>query len=406
MGKTIQASTPVRLLEPLTSFRFFAALLVFSWHTHIFANYLDKYEFGYVGVSFFFILSGFILTYVYFSRLASGNLRKVKSFYAARIAKLYPVHLLTFLVALTLGLQTLQLQYTTHLLTRVFSTALMNLTLTQSFYPSNIVNFSFNGVAWSISDELFFYALFPVIIYLVARYRHIATPKRLVLAWFIIWASLIGFLATKQSVIDNWVYYIFPPLRLVDFTGGVVLGMCFLKIIENPNNFFDRLQHKYFSVLEVAALSIIVAATLISPYLPQTLRFGMFLIPFWSLVIFVFAWQKGIVSRILSAKSLIFLGNVSFSFYMIHQLIIRTFSSVNIDHRDLVSFAVSLGLASAIYILFEEPYRVRLKTYLEQLTLPSFSFTTAIKRRIPQFSPKPALEEQPVPVLDTTQSTE
>ncbi|WP_041064256.1 acyltransferase family protein [Cohnella kolymensis] len=58
------------------------------------------YQFGYVGVSFFFVLSGFILFYNYHSQFTAFKMPSIKRFYIARIAKIYPVHLLTLVLAI------------------------------------------------------------------------------------------------------------------------------------------------------------------------------------------------------------------------------------------------------------------------------------------------------------------
>lgn len=399
MGKLSQASAPVRLLEPLTSFRFFAAILVFFWHTHIYGSRLDKYEFGYIGVSFFFILSGFILTYVYTSRLGNGNKSKIKNFYASRIAKIYPVHVLTIFIAFTLGLQVASYALTSHVLAKTIAVIFANLSLTQSFYASTQLGLTFNGVSWSISDELFFYALFPLFIYLLVRYHSHITSRRLLTGWLAAWVALVFFIGSKHAVIDQWIYYQFPPLRLFDFISGVVLGTLFLRINQSPKNFFERLRVSHMTIVESAVLLALLGAILVSPSLPQSLRFSLFLIPFWSLVIFTFAWQKGLISKYVSIKPLIFLGNVSFSFYMIHQIIIKSMSPLPIGHHAIVEFFISLAAAIAIYTLFEEPYRLRFKAYLEQLTVPSV--IPATLRKLRQLQPQPMPEVQPAPVIET-----
>src|ERR1700743_1356882 len=94
------ALPPRANLKPLTSVRFFAALAVLLFHfgagmiarlgaptplRHLFAN-------GYLGVTFFFVLSGFLLTYSYFDRLASRA--ELRDYAVSRVARLYPVYLL------------------------------------------------------------------------------------------------------------------------------------------------------------------------------------------------------------------------------------------------------------------------------------------------------------------------
>src|SRR5690349_8891699 len=106
-------------------------MMVFSWHTPMIPRY---YSLGYAGVSFFFVLSGFILAYTYHDKLKKLNWRRIGSFYGARFSKIYPTHVLTLLLAVALifvvawktGFFSLGLHFKRVLL--------MNLLLLQSYY--------------------------------------------------------------------------------------------------------------------------------------------------------------------------------------------------------------------------------------------------------------------------------
>src|SRR5690242_12787179 len=80
-------------LPALTSLRFLAALAVFLHHAGLFAD-------GFFGVTFFFVLSGFILTYNYRRTLADGGRGAVWDFYVARFARVYPLHIFALIAAL------------------------------------------------------------------------------------------------------------------------------------------------------------------------------------------------------------------------------------------------------------------------------------------------------------------
>ena len=149
------------MIKPLTSLRFVFAFLVFMSHMNLFPHEEPGflwhlfYE-GYAGVSFFFMLSGFILAYTYQQRLIDGT-ATVRSFYVARIARIYPLHLLALFVALFF------LKFFNHPSPTDFFDLGINTFLLQSFIPGQ--EFLFNSVSWSLSDEAFFYALFPLIVF-------------------------------------------------------------------------------------------------------------------------------------------------------------------------------------------------------------------------------------------------
>ena len=101
------------MIKPLTSLRFVFALMVFASHLSFLEYspnesirnaYLSVFREGYIGVSFFFILSGFILAYNYGARILD-SITDIGSFLKARFARIYPLHLLTMLMAIPLSQQ-------------------------------------------------------------------------------------------------------------------------------------------------------------------------------------------------------------------------------------------------------------------------------------------------------------
>src|SRR3954470_504363 len=131
------------MLPSLTSLRFFAALLVVLSHLPG-----STFSEGYTGVTFFFILSGFILSHSYEDRLRTGATSR-REFWIARIARVYPLHLLTLLAAVPLAVSESSgaMGFAGRLLAQ--------LTLTQAAVPVGSIYFSFNHPAWSLSVEAF-----------------------------------------------------------------------------------------------------------------------------------------------------------------------------------------------------------------------------------------------------------
>ena len=148
-------------IKPLTSLRFIFAFAVFIHHTDIFnAMALPGWEpfqrvlnEGFFGVDFFFILSGFVICYAYKKSFETGKVRG-DSFIVYRLARLFPVHFVTFLIAFTIYNGTFGLQ------------AIVNLLMLHSWIPAPQTSFAFtfNAVSWSISTELFFYLAFLLLV--------------------------------------------------------------------------------------------------------------------------------------------------------------------------------------------------------------------------------------------------
>ena len=350
-------------IKPLTSFRFFAVLFVFLSHLSIFEIFPElKYIYdrffyeGYVGVTFFFVLSGFILTYKYHSRIASLQVSELKSFYVSRIARIYPVHVLTFVVALPLVYQTVP----TDLIGEGIR-ALLNLSLLQGFIPDVSYFFAYNAPAWSLSDEVFFYALFPFVMALLLRAR-LTTARRAVALGIGLWlVALAGVWSFRDIETSHWLFYIAPFSRLFDFLIGVLSCIVFLKIRNGVNT-----SKIVFTLLELFSLAAFFFAFYVSPAVHQSLRYGVYYTPFIFLIIVSFAMSKGHLSDLLSARLLVLGGEISFSFYLLHQLVIRYFLGSHFFDPDpvfaaIVAFLLTASLSYICYSLYESPARDKLR---------------------------------------------
>jgi peptidoglycan/LPS O-acetylase OafA/YrhL len=148
-------------LKQLTTLRFFAAMWVVLFHYWpslgiAMPALLAK---GYLGVELFFTLSGFILCHVYLARFGAERFHYAE-FLWARLARVYPVHLVTLLGmgALALGAAALGLSAGNKLL--IWPSLIPNLLLMQAwgFAPGG----GWNHPSWSISAEWFAYLMFPL----------------------------------------------------------------------------------------------------------------------------------------------------------------------------------------------------------------------------------------------------
>ncbi len=360
-------------LRPLTAFRFFAALAVFF--RHIYPWFKENPDMlwlvrcvmsdGFCGVTFFFVLSGFILTYNYRLSLVRLSGPALWKFYAARVARIWPVHLLTFGFALVVLHQEILAASV-----KLIGPALANLTLTQSFFPDEKVYFSFNSVSWSLSDEIFFYALFPLVLWAMHA-RGWDRPHRASLMALGLWMMASGcVLIGRNDPLGFWMWYVNPGFRLVDFLTGVAMGQVFLGLMEKG---VRGPGPRWAGILEVGTLVLVAAALLASPQLPYLWRRSVYYTPVFALVILVFAYQRGLVSRLLSGKVLRLLGEASFSFYMFHYLLIRMIDryphathlgDVDPILRSIAVFAISTALSISCYLWFEVPARTRVRNWL------------------------------------------
>ena len=160
-------------LHALTGLRFVVAFQVLAYHA-LAPKAASPFWMrslvgsGYVGVSLFFVLSGFVLTYTYHDALRDGTATR-RAFLASRVARIYPVYLLSLAVALpplfwliaSKGLR-MDWGWFTQLVA-------MYAGLVQAWDPRRAC--VLNCPAWSLSDEAFFYLAFLFILPVVARWR-------------------------------------------------------------------------------------------------------------------------------------------------------------------------------------------------------------------------------------------
>ena len=317
---TIPSSAPGAQLDSLTSLRFFAAAMVVFSHLAFLQSsqnpivrglYEGVFREGYMGVTFFFILSGFILSHSYTERLRQGM--TYRQFLATRVARIYPLHLLTLLIALPIALASLLSGKRS--LSIFLEGLIANITLLQAFSPVSDIHFSMNAPSWSISNEMFFYALFPILVFSRSAYLLFSAA-----------AILVAQQVVGNNVGDNtahFLVYVFPPSRIADFIIGILLHRIFARTRPPAAARATGLQ--------VVSLTVFAVCVALKTLVPQYARYDMYYVPAMSLIIVSFAWQHGTISKSLSSSKFVFLGNASFSLYLIHQLVIRYGEHVRVN---------------------------------------------------------------------------
>ena len=225
------------MIKPLTSLRFLFAFMIFVHHMTFLAKsksatlrwiHESILKEGFIGVSFFFILSGFILAYNYRDSMLNQKISK-SNFYVARIARIYPLHLLTLLIAVPITIKNADFQ-----LSLWFKQLFFNSTLTQSFVPMKKIYFSFNSPSWSISNELFFYLLFPFLLVLISKLKILKYSKGLLTPFLLLLPILM---LVFPPIYYKDLFYINPFFRVFDFIIGILLFELYLNIKKSEKVF-------------------------------------------------------------------------------------------------------------------------------------------------------------------------
>ncbi|MCW8087511.1 acyltransferase family protein [Sabulicella glaciei] len=360
----------MEILKPLTSLRFFAALSIVMLHSMLYFPWASVFR-GFplvYGVSFFFVLSGFILTHVYSQRPTSYN-----RFMWARFAKLWPVHAATLLmVLLFIRPDSQQLPGTGWFDPRLAMVA--NLFLVHSIIPFELYVFSWNSVSWSISTEIGFYLAFPMLLLGLRGTWHI----KLFGCFGFILLYGIAFDVFSVPVVNNFtslgqefLTYSSPLFRLAEF----VVGMSAYALSHRWRN--ANISVWLQTAAEAAALLILVAwfvygfpavyGLLLQKAPSILLRWftvGGSCFAF-ALVIAVFSKGKGLIGHVLSTRPLVWLGEISFALYMVHQITMKWFYLKRIEGLidpagPILAFGACIALAALLHHGVEVPMHSRL----------------------------------------------
>lgn len=160
----------VAQINALTGLRFFAATIVVLFHFASFGSVTLRHfmSHGFIGVTIFFVLSGFILSYTYSS--GPGAMRGTKrSFWIARVARLYPVYVIgmgLFLPIVARSDDSVVIKAAAGFLSLMMAQAWL--------HPLGLVWGMWNPPGWSLSAEAFFYLLFPFVCPMLSKLSKIS----------------------------------------------------------------------------------------------------------------------------------------------------------------------------------------------------------------------------------------
>lgn len=362
-------------LDPLTSLRFFAAAMIVAYHAGtrgLGPQWPLHFALG-EGVSFFFVLSGFVLAYNY-PQLKDAA--AVKTFYVARFARIWPAHIASALLLILLIGNISYFSLPTG--TRGLIT-LAYVTLTHAWVPiSNFIT-AYNTVSWSISTEFFFYLVFPL---LVANWRntwHLKLLCTFALAcgmWVL--ASMFATASGIEDMRGN-LAYINPLARLFEFTLGI--GVCHLYRAYRLQ-FLNAMSWRTATVVEVGTLLVVLLSLWVSHEIAVNATVAVSLSKtaslifatsgpgtfFFAWLIFVFAIGAGALSRALKTRPMVFLGEISFGLYLVHTLFLLyrqqapgMFDGLSNATVYALYWVIALVLATALHIGIERPCQVLIK---------------------------------------------
>jgi peptidoglycan/LPS O-acetylase OafA/YrhL len=290
--------------QVLDSWRGIAALLVATYHLQIFGHFyaVSLIRDAWLFVDFFFVLSGFVLAHAYADRLT--NSEEFRIFAIRRFGRLWPLHIATAaFVALT---EALKLGLSQSGLVRFEVPAFATDDWTWTMVAANLLMLHglgvpgaapLNGPSWTIATEFYAYLVFATVC-LFARPRLIGTSLAIAgmsLLVIVIHSGATLYLSSTPGIFRC----------LYGFFVGVVVYQLWRR---------HRIRFPHMAACEFAAMTLVVVFVSLAGKSSLSLA-----APFvFGLVVWVFAYEQGPISRILRTGPALWLGVCSYSIYLVH----------------------------------------------------------------------------------------
>jgi peptidoglycan/LPS O-acetylase OafA/YrhL len=328
----------------LTGVRAFAALLVYLHHYNPFPKSSFLYRLaqeGYVGVTVFFVLSGFLITWNYADKLRTfGGL---KSFYFLRFARIVPLYWL-----LLMGLYLLEWFLKSND-TATFSEQLSNFLLLKGFIPALV----FSGIpqSWSLTVEMCFYIMAPLWIGWMAERRWMA------IIGLYCFFGLVLFLWYKNNPTFGSFYTIFG--RFFEFGVGIYAAQWVQEQKELPVFRFKTVTAVVVGIGLVIAYILAIHRWHFSVFYTEWLLYNGLLPIAVGLGLVGLLTEQTFMSRLLSSSLGQLLGKSSYAFYLIHLGPVAIGLQRYVSDNSAVRMILLWGIAYALYRWVEMPlYRL------------------------------------------------
>ena len=354
-------------LDGLSSLRFFAAVGIFFFHAFAMKSFgwapqwaQHLAELGYIGVSFFLVLSGFVLVYGF-----AGRPIEKWGFWRSRLARVYPAYLFSLLFVGTFffyAIFMLDIPELAWFKAHPLATTLLCLTLLQAWVPPAALGW--NAPGWALSVFWFYYLIFPGVLRWAERRKTQVLWTVAGVAWIAAVGLSIAYVIVKPDHVQYanpyhinlfWLNALKfnPAVRLPEFLLGVALGF---QVIRSE-------RWKRYGVQMVLGGVVLLAVLIaVRPLVPYPVMHTGLAAPAFLLLIWGVA-AKPKLTALLETKPFVILGDVSLSFYLLHSNILgmMVYAGGGIPRvsPSITFFAlfVSIVASVVVYMVIEIPAR-------------------------------------------------
>jgi peptidoglycan/LPS O-acetylase OafA/YrhL len=353
----VEKRKPARL-DALTGLRCFAAFNIVLFHfsnPQWFGWFAPVINSGYASVSFFILLSGFVLAYNYAGRSRKGELDKGQ-FWTARITRLYPI----YLVSLVVGVQMLPVEHGAHTQGMFWAGVTLTPLLLQGWIPE-LATF-WNTPAWTMSAEGFFYLLFPWLASLKRARSLRVLLARMGAVWLIGLTPGLLYIFLKPDGIahpDRWSWG--PWLQALKFTPlPHMASFMFGILLADLDEMVGRVARLRL-LLGIGGFAAIIGILEMGPLVPYPILHDSLLMPLFGCVILGLSGEN-FLSAFFGLRPLVFVGEASYCLYLLHFNLwnmihnSHVLERLNLSQFDpWISYVLLIAMAVAALHLIERP---------------------------------------------------
>lgn len=341
-------------LYVLDIYRIFAVFLVFIFHLNCHYNFethikiIDRFiAQGATSMTLFFMLSGFLLYYLYGDNFLTWDF--FKNFFKKRCLKIYPLYLSFIIIALIFFHQN-------DLLNPII--LIMQFIPLQSFFP-NLFSVSLNGGMWFISVIFYLYLCFPFLAFILK-----STKINIFLLFLIVYLLCVYFTITDLYFKNNWLHlYVSPIFRTFEFFIGMIVAK-FFKYKEQIN--FNYNVCNFILIICFLGYILLVGGLSHSKYIQDVyfnysfLNFNIFIIPIFSIILYISATLKdGFIYKIAKTKICQYLANISYAFFLAQCIVFMCFTKYKFTNNSnfkffVIAFLFNLILSILMYEIIQK----------------------------------------------------
>lgn len=341
----------------INGLRGLAVILVFLFHINQELFYL-----GYIGVDIFFVISGFVITKLIHDQQKKNDF-SLMVFYINRFLRLYPALLIfIFFGIILIFFLNIAGDYRTFINTGIYS-----LFGQSNLFLYTIENDYFNALdinpfihTWSLSIEFQFYLIFPFFLILfIEKFKNenkIIISLIVLIVFFLILSNFFNLNSFYQTSARIWEPMIGSLAFFIKKNNKIILKSLFEIILL-------FIIFSFFLILNLSVSLNILIATILT-------------------FLFILQMESGfILNKILRTKIFQFIGNISYSIYLWHFLVIYFVDTyfIKLDYY-LLSIIFSIIISCCSFYLIENPIRrsVKTKKFLFSYLKPKVIISTGL----------------------------